>query len=242
MLAKHLALALSALLVTACGVPAAQSTDKQDDRSSSGLSDDATGKKKKKKAADGEQQNGQQTASDEEHAMQEDLDCSGIMLHEGHDTCDQDDVDAADNPSGASEQPAEEGAADGDTPAEEGETPDQGEQPAEPKPAEPKPEEPAKDPNVVEFRIKAGTGTNPLNTPETFVAVKVGQTLRLINDDTVRHRLHTGGAPCPHGQNFEPGASYDCVVTKTIDTVANPGAVYEHISGPTALFYLKATN
>jgi hypothetical protein len=55
------------------------------------------------------------------------------------------------------------------------------------------------DPNVVIFRIKAGTGKASWNTEATEVDVKVGQVLRIVNDDSVPHRLHTNGKPCPHG-------------------------------------------
>lgn len=231
---KNLALAVSTLFVTACGANAAmQGNQAQDDRSSedgTAQSDDAA-PKKKKAAAKAEKANGSET---------DELDCSGIPLHEGHETCDGDDVKVAD---GTDLPDAKEtsGTSEDEASTDPGEP---GDEPAEqPTPAEPgKPAEPVKDPNVVEFRIAAGTGTKPLNTPATFVQAKVGQTLRFINDDSVTHRFHTGGTPCPHGSNFAPGATYDCVLTKAIDTVANPGALYEHISGPTALFYLKVTN
>ncbi len=228
---KHLTFALSALLVTACGANTAMQGDQaQDERSQdqgSAQSDDAAPKKKKKPAAKAETENANENEA---------LDCSGIVLHEGHETCDADDVKAAD---GTELPDTKENEGGGEDPAD---VPDD-ETAEDPKTEEPaKPAEPVKDPNVVEFRIAAGTGTKPLNTPATFVQAKVGQTLRFINDDTVTHRFHTGGTPCPHGSNFAPGATYDCVLTKTIDTVANPGALYEHISGPTALFYLKVTN
>ena len=53
--------------------------------------------------------------------------------------------------------------------------------------------------DVVEFHIVKGTGNKPWNTKETAVEVKVGQTLRIINDDNAPHYLHTPGRPCSHG-------------------------------------------
>ena len=155
--------------------------------------------------------------------------CPGVALHGDHTSCDADDRQAAD------EQQA---ARDAITPA-----PGTGSDVVAPTPTPaPAPDVvvPTQDPNIVEFHIKAGTGKSPWNTAAETVIVKVGQTLRLINDDSVTHRLHTGGSPCPHGDNFAPGKTYDCVVTKTIDPAKTPGATYDHIAGPKATFFLKA--
>ncbi len=166
-------------------------------------------------------------------AAKEEVDCDGVKVHAGHPSCDQDDVQVSNgdveapgpvivqNP--APTQPPASAPAPAPTPS--------------PTPA---PNTPPQDPNVVVFRIKAGTGNQPWNTADTMVTVKVGQTLRIVNDDTVTHRLHTGGAPCPHGTNFGPGASYDCVATRALDPAATPGRTYDHIVGNTALFYVKA--
>lgn len=91
---------------------------------------------------------------------------------------------------------------------------------------------------VVTFRIPAGTGTKAWNTAATAVTVFVGQTLRIINDDSIKHRLHTGGAPCVH-QNVDSapnGGTYDCVVTKPI-SVATLGA-YDHNIGTSGRLYV----
>ncbi len=239
MLAKTLAVSLSTLLFAACGTANLQNKDAQDNRtgasgdssSSPGLSADATAKKKTVPET---------SAASAQTADDSTLDCSGIPLHEGHDTCDKDDEAVADGTDVKSTKGDDTTKSEDTKPVDDGTAAAKPDQPAaEPvKPADP-PATP-KDPNIVEFHIKAGTGTAPLNTAADAVNVKVGQTLRLINDDTITHRLHTGGAPCPHGSNFAPGATYDCVITKAIDTVAKPGATYDHISGTTALFYIKA--
>lgn len=99
------------------------------------------------------------------------------------------------------------------------------------------------DPNakVVEFRIKPGTGASPWNTEATPVVVKVGQTLKIVNDDTVPHQLHTGGAPCGHQPGpLKPGDSYACVISKPLELT--PGAApktYDHLN-PKGFFYVKA--
>ena len=87
------------------------------------------------------------------------------------------------------------------------------------------------DPNVVVFRIKAGTGNGAWNTAETMITAKVGQVIRFVNDDTVRHRLHTGGEPCNHGPNFEPGATWDCVASDPVVSEAGAIRTYDHNSG-----------
>jgi negative regulator of replication initiation len=52
--------------------------------------------------------------------------------------------------------------------------------------------------NIVEFHIKHGTGNQPWNTAEEIITAKVGNILRIVNDDTVSHRPHTSGVPFPH--------------------------------------------
>lgn len=77
---------------------------------------------------------------------------------------------------------------------------------------------------VVEFRIRSGTGSGTWNTQNAPVNLKVGQILRIINEDTIRHRLHTDGAPCPHGNDIPPGGSEDCVISRPFTS----GNLYDH--------------
>ena len=93
--------------------------------------------------------------------------------------------------------------------------------------------------NVVEFRIKAGTGLKAWNEAGSPVRVKVGDILRIINDDDISHFLHTSGSPCPHGTHpIKPGESYDCPVASPHD--ARRGDIYDHDGGPDAPFYVQA--
>lgn len=92
-------------------------------------------------------------------------------------------------------------------------------------------------PKVVEFHIPAGTGKGAWNTKEKMVVAQVGDTIRIINDDSISHRLHTNGAPCPHGTEFGPGQSFDCVASKKYD---GNSALYDHNVGPSAAFWIKA--
>ena len=93
--------------------------------------------------------------------------------------------------------------------------------------------------DVVEFRIKDGTGRDAWNTPATIVTIKVGDTLRIINDDSIAHQLHTNGTPCGHGSRINPGASADCVARRPHDSTVD-GPLYDHLNGPTAEFWLNA--
>ncbi len=95
--------------------------------------------------------------------------------------------------------------------------------------------------DIVEFHIASGTGSKPWNTQETTVNVKIGQTLRIINDDSVAHTLHTFGKPCPHQpDDSQPGEFYDCEITKTADPRVD--LMYDHGFGEKARFFVKATN
>ena len=85
-----------------------------------------------------------------------------------------------------------------------------------------------------------GTGENAWNTPATAVHIKIGQILRIFNDDSVAHYLHTPGNPCPHGSRpFGPGQSYDCAIQSEADSVQT--FLYDHDYGTDARFYVEAT-
>lgn len=94
---------------------------------------------------------------------------------------------------------------------------------------------------VVEFHINRGTGLKPWNTRDTVVNVKVGQTLRIINDDTIVHRLHTNNdRPCLHQpESSRPGDFYDCVIINPADPDVD--LMYDHNSGGTGRFFVRAT-
>jgi len=107
--------------------------------------------------------------------------------------------------------------------------------------ATPTPTPPTGGADIVVFRIPAGTNNQPWNTLGTAVRVFVGQTLRIINDDTVNHRLHTGGSPCPHQPaSSPPGGFYDCVIASAVNAAA--GSLYDHNFGNNAKFYVNAYN
>jgi hypothetical protein len=91
---------------------------------------------------------------------------------------------------------------------------------------------------IVEFHIQPGTGRGPWNTRETAVEVHIGDTLRIINDDSIAHQLHTNGAPCDHGTSMRPGGHYDCFIQFSLDPDVD-GALYDHNVGEAAPFWLK---
>lgn len=165
-------------------------------------------------------------------------DCGAVSAHENMEHCDDDDLAVQQQQTALQEAEQSKGEAtttQAELPAPE---PVASSTPA-PTPPQETPPTPPKDPNIVEFRIKAGTGRQPWNTASEMVVAKVGQTIRIYNDDTVTHRLHTNGAPCPHGFNFGPGESMDCVVTRAFDGAAR-GPLYDHIVGQSAAFYVTA--
>ncbi len=95
--------------------------------------------------------------------------------------------------------------------------------------------------DVVEFRIKPGTGNKPWNTRETVVELKVGQTLKIINEDSTPHQLHTSGSPCPHQPaKTLTGQAYECLISKVVDPDVD--VFYDHIAGSSARFYMRATH
>lgn len=99
---------------------------------------------------------------------------------------------------------------------------------------------PAMAEDIVEFHIAPGTGSGAWNTRATMVNVKVGQTLRIINDDDIPHLLHTFDRPCAHqGPESLPGQHYDCVIS----TTANPDIdlLYDHNFGEKSRFWVRAT-
>ncbi len=169
-------------------------------------------------------------------------DCEGVHLHGGHETCDSDDLEVIKekDPKGdenGSEETNPEGNGKDPNANNGGKTEDPIVKPGTDPVIVPGP---AKDPNIVEFRIKAGTGSGGWNTQNEMIAAKVGQTIRVFNDDTIVHRLHTANnAPCAHGVNIPVGGSKDCVVGKAFDST-NSNAVYDHIVGPSAKIWIKA--
>ena len=93
-------------------------------------------------------------------------------------------------------------------------------------------------PHTVEFHIAAGTGANAWNTRPQAVIATVGDTLRIVNDDAIAHRLHTDGNPFPHPVNdIAPGQSQDFILQTAFDPGANQ-PLYDHNSGQSAAFWI----
>jgi predicted CopG family antitoxin len=94
-------------------------------------------------------------------------------------------------------------------------------------------------PGTVVFRIPAGTGAGPWNTRERAIVATVGDTLRIVNDDTVPHRLHTDGVPFPHpSTDIMPGQSAEFVLRAPFDPdVSQP--LHDHSTGLNGLFWIR---
>lgn len=92
----------------------------------------------------------------------------------------------------------------------------------------------------VEFHIAKGTGDASWNSPETTVKLKIGDTLRIVNDDDVVHRLHTFGRPCAHQPaDSQPGDFYDCELSTTADPRVD--TLYDHNFGVKSRFFLSVS-
>jgi plastocyanin len=94
---------------------------------------------------------------------------------------------------------------------------------------------------VIEFHIKAGTGAASWNSSDELVTARIGDTVRIINDDSVVHALHTDDdVPCAHGSDMQPGGGhYDCVIENAYDPSVD-GALIDHWHHA-AEFWLLAT-
>ncbi|MDZ4660489.1 MAG: hypothetical protein SGJ18_02600 [Pseudomonadota bacterium] len=93
---------------------------------------------------------------------------------------------------------------------------------------------------IFEFHIKAGTQSGPWNAPEDMIEAKIGDVVRIFNDDSIDHQLHTGGAPCAHSPVIAPGRSWDCEISNEYNAKSS-GALYDHSYGPDAAFWLSAS-
>jgi len=90
---------------------------------------------------------------------------------------------------------------------------------------------------IVTFHIPAGTGGGSWNTQATMVVAAVGDTLRIINDDTVPHRPHTGGSPFPHPVvDIAPGQTTDYLLQTAYDPALGPLSDHDQ---PGAQFWIR---
>ncbi len=94
--------------------------------------------------------------------------------------------------------------------------------------------------DMIDFHIANGTVEKAWNSAQTPIKAKIGDTIHMINDDSVVHRLHTYGAPCDHGPDFAPGATWDCVVTGAYSSTTD-GALYDHNYGESAEVWFEVT-
>lgn len=93
---------------------------------------------------------------------------------------------------------------------------------------------------IINFDLPSGLGKTSWNTTSNIVEVFVGQTLVFRNLDSVRHALHTGGAPCAHTSTADPGQNFNCVITNTYDSLTVTSTVYDHVQGNLTKFYVKS--
>ncbi|MEA2336395.1 MAG: SeqA protein N-terminal domain [Thermoanaerobaculia bacterium] len=91
---------------------------------------------------------------------------------------------------------------------------------------------------VIVFHIPPGTGAQSWNTRERIVVAAVGNTLRVVNDDSVPHRPHTNGVPFPHpSADILPGQAADFLLQAPFDPNTS-GPLQDHAAGPSAQFWI----
>jgi hypothetical protein len=111
--------------------------------------------------------------------------------------------------------------------------------PPQPPPTPPAPVPPTTSPATVIFHIPSGAGSGPWNVGSDRVIAKVGDTLRIINDDSIPHRLHTPGRPFPHpSTDIFPGGTADFVLQTTFQPGVD-GLLFDHAFGQQATFFLE---
>ena len=97
--------------------------------------------------------------------------------------------------------------------------------------------------NRTVFRIANATGTNAWNSSASPIVVFVGQVLRVCNDDSVAHQLHTDGVPCTtQAASMTKGQFYDCAISTNTGTNATTGVfngLYDQIAGVNAALYVR---
>lgn len=99
-------------------------------------------------------------------------------------------------------------------------------------------------PNIVTFAIPLGQAAAPWGSAANPIRGRVGQTLRITNNDSEVHRIHTGGSPFPHTNNIAPGATADFPLNSAITnlpTTPSLAQIYEHNKGSSAVIYMVIT-
>lgn len=97
------------------------------------------------------------------------------------------------------------------------------------------PQAPTGQPDIVTFHLPAGTGPQSWNSQTTAIHAHVGDTLRIINHDSIGHRPHTDGKPFAHpAADIAPGESADYMLISPFN-----GRLYDHNFGPGAEIWIN---
>lgn len=100
--------------------------------------------------------------------------------------------------------------------------------------------------NIVSFRIKKGTGRGSWNSKENPLRAKVGDVIRIFNDDDLIHHLHTYNKPCIHkyddASEIKPGGHWDCPALEPWNSLdVNEGPLWDHNIGADAQVWMVVT-
>ena len=92
--------------------------------------------------------------------------------------------------------------------------------------------------SLVVFKIKAGTGAKDWNSEGSTVTAEVGDTLRIVNNDSMAHRPHTDGAPFPNpAASIPAGGAKEYVLESAYDS-NDEETLYCAIHGPSSQFWI----
>lgn len=102
-------------------------------------------------------------------------------------------------------------------------------------------EEPVGEPGTyVDFFITNGTGSDAWNSRDEPVVIYVGQILRVFNDDSRDHQIHSpDDGPFPHGNRIAPGAFATYEIEAPLE-IGDRATLYDHNDGPSAAFWVMA--
>ncbi len=92
--------------------------------------------------------------------------------------------------------------------------------------------------HVIVFTIPPGTGTDgQFNTSDNPVVGQVGDVLRLVNGDSIPHRLHTDGSPFGHpAADLGPGQAEEYLLLSEFS-----GSLYCHDHSVDQKFWITVT-
>lgn len=95
--------------------------------------------------------------------------------------------------------------------------------------------------NLVTYTIVNGHGSAPWGSLSNPIRGVVGQVLRIINNDSSNHQIHTAGNPFNHTEGIGSNTMMDFTLLRPITTTSITPSTYEHNFGPSSPIYFAVT-